>query len=340
MPTIQTLAGPIDFSYTAQELTQAIDVLPNLYGRLNEMNLFPGKGVSTTLVRVSFRNGQVTVLAAEERGSNGSAAKVADENAIYLEIPHIPHMDYIKPDDLQDMLAFNQNPIRMKTFEDAMNERLQAIKNKHSITREYLRMGALKGKIIDGAGNELHDLFERFDIEKVTVDFALDNPATDVIGKTREVARAMETNLQGEVMTSVHALVSPEFFDALTSHPNVEKFYVNWQSANVLAGDPRKMFPFGSMVFEEYNASATLMNGTSGRFIDEGYAHAYPMGTMNTFATYDGPAHDLNMVNMPGAEIYVSPKVLDHGAGIELKSQSNPLPVCARPALLRELVMS
>ncbi|WP_369409707.1 major capsid protein [Wolbachia endosymbiont of Drosophila innubila] len=38
-----------------------------------------------------------------------------------------------------------------------------------------------------------------------------------------EVLRHIEDNLSGEYMTGVHALVSPEFFDALTSHSKVKK---------------------------------------------------------------------------------------------------------------------
>lgn len=339
MPVIQTLSGPINFSYTAQELTQAIDVLPNMYGRLEELNLMPSKGVSTTLVRISRRNGYITVLPVRDRDGAASVGKSSNEDAIYLEIPHIPHIDKITPADLQDMLAFAANPMRPRTFEDALNEKLQAIKNKHAITREYFRMGALKGVIVDGEGSQLHDLYERFDIVKKTVDFELDDPDTNVLEKCAEVLRHIETNLQGEVMTGVRVLNSREFTGKLKSHPNVEKAYANWQAATALSTDTRKAFDFGGLIFEEYNASATLMDGTSGRFIDEGKGHAFPIGTMSTYATNDGPANNIGMVNMPGVEVYVSPKVLDHGEGIELKSESNPLPVCARPELQVELIM-
>tara|TARA_R110002110_G_scaffold64634_4_gene178577 strand:+ start:1407 stop:2426 length:1020 start_codon:yes stop_codon:yes gene_type:complete len=335
---IQTATGPINFAYTARDLTMAIDVLPNLYGRLNQENLFPSEGVSTKLVEVRFRNGYITVLPAKERGNPGSVGKGPDENAVYLEIPHIPHLDYLTPDDLQDMFAFSANPLRLKTQEDALNEKLQALKNKHSITREYMRMCALKGVIKDGAGSTLHDLFERFDIVKKSIDFELDDPETDVKAKCREVSRYIQKNLKGEIMGKTRVKVSPSFYDKFTGHPNVEKFFVNYVEARSLATDEITEFPFGGLIFEEYDATVSLMDGTTEELIADGYGHAYPMGTMNTFRTFDGPAHSMSMANMPGAEIYVSPKLLDHDAGIELKSQSNPLPVVSRPDLIVELV--
>lgn len=337
MPNIVTLDGQINFPFTAIELTQAVDRLPNMYGRIEELNLMPGQGVSTTMVRIDIRDGYVTVLPVSDRDGPASVGKSADRNAIYLEIPHVPHIDKLTVGDIQDMLAFASNPMRPVTFEEKLAEKLQNIKNKHAITREYFRMGALKGKIVDGAGTELHDLYDRFGIVKKTVDFKLNVADTNVHEKCMEVVRHIEENLRGEVMGSVRALVSREFFSALTSHKNVEKFYVNWQAAAALAGDARKGFEFGGIIFEEYNASATLMNGSSGRFIAQGEGHGFPVGTMNTFKTFDGPVNNIGMANMPGVEVYISPKVLDHGEGVELKSESNPLPVCARPELLVEL---
>jgi Phage major capsid protein E len=61
---------------------------------------------------------------------------------------------------------------------------------------------------------------------------------------------------------------------------------------------------------------------------------------MNMFRTFDGPANDLRFVGEVGAEIYVSPKILDHGKGIELVSESNPLVVCRRPEALVQILTS
>lgn len=337
MNAIVTLDGQINFPFTAIELTQAVDRLPNMYGVIEAMNLMPSEGVATTLVRIDLRDGYVTVLPVRDRDGPASVGGSSDRSAIYLEIPHIPHIDKLTVADIQNMLAFASNPMRPVTFEEKLAERLQGIKNKHAITREYFRMGALKGKIVDGEGRELHDLYERFGIIKKTIDFELDDPDTNVRAKCAELKRHHQNNLRGEVMTSAHALVSPEFMDEFTAHPNVEKFFLNWQAANALSEDTRTGFRFGGVTFEEYDATATLMDGTAGRFIGEGDGHAFPLGTANTFKTFDGPANNINGANMPGVEVYISPKILDHGEGIELKSESNPLPVCARPELLVEL---
>lgn len=50
----------------------------------------------------------------------------------------------------------------------------------------------------------------------ISVDFVLGTARTNVQGKVREALRAIEDNLLGEAMTSVHTFVSREFLDKLT----------------------------------------------------------------------------------------------------------------------------
>jgi hypothetical protein len=54
-----------------------------------------------------------------------------------------------------------------------MARHLETMRNKHAITLEHLRMGALKGVILDADGSTLYDLFDEFDITPKTVNFAL-----------------------------------------------------------------------------------------------------------------------------------------------------------------------
>jgi hypothetical protein len=55
------------------------------------------------------------------------------------------------------------------------------------------------------------------------------------------------------------------------------------------------------------------------------------------FETWDVPANDLRNANMIGQEIWVSTEMLRHGGGVEIKSESNPLPICKRIEALVEI---
>lgn len=330
-----------NFAYNAYELTDAIDVLPNLYGKINASGLFATQGVSSRTVRIDRRERQIRVLPLAELDGKPTAGQGSTQDAIFLEIPHIPHVETIKPQDIQDWLSFAQNPVRPKTLEESVAEKLQDIRDRYGITWEWMKLGALKGLITDGAGTTVYDLYEVFDIQQKTVDFDLDNAECDVRSKTYEVARYMEENAKGEIVNGVHAEVSAEFFDKLTGHANVEKYYVNWANAAQLAGgDIRKGFAFGAMVFSEYTGSLPMANGSSARLIAAGDGHAWPTGTRNVFKHYAGPANRLSIANMPGPDIYVSPKVLDHDKGMEFDCEGNPLPICTRPDLLVKITQT
>lgn len=82
-----------------------------------------------------------------------------------------------------------------------------------------------------------NNLYYEFDTAPKTVNFALGTATTDVKKKCLEVLRYIEDNLCGEFMTGVHSLVSPDFFDALTSHSKVKEAYEKWQEGAAFRDD-------------------------------------------------------------------------------------------------------
>ena len=66
------------------------------------------------------------------------------------------------------------------------------MRNKHAITLEHLRMGALKGVILDADGSTLVNLYDEFEIQPKEVSCALGTATTDVKKKCLEVLRHIE----------------------------------------------------------------------------------------------------------------------------------------------------
>jgi hypothetical protein len=194
--------------------------------------------------------------------------------------------------------------------------------------------------ILDADGSELLNLYEAFEIQPKTINFALTTATTDVKKKCLELKRYVEDNLRGEHMTALHALVSPEFFDALTGHAKVKEAYERWENGAALRNDMRTNFVFAGVTFEEYNGQATDMDGTVRRFIAAGEAHCFPLGTLDTFATYFAPADFNETVNTLGAQMYAKQEPRRFDRGTDLHTQSNPLPMCHRPAVLVKLTTS
>jgi hypothetical protein len=334
------------FPYTYTQLTERVDRIPNLYGLVNELNLFPVQGSVSRIVELTYENHTLRVLPAKERGAPATPQLPRTAQSIFIEIPHFPELDLITPQDIQDILIVTDDVKRLTTVDEEVSKRLVDIKANHDVTLEWLRCGALQGTIVDGNSQTLINLYTALGVNQTTVDFALGTSGTDIQSKCAAVWQAVTTNLQGEVMNGIECIVDPVFFEALITHPNVQAFYVNAEQALMLAQLVRKesagnmwgrQFKFGNILFREYYGTAPIKSSptattlTNTSFWSSKTGSAFPTGTRKMFRTYYAPAHDLRFVNQRGQQIYISPKIKDHGEGIELKSESNPLPICRRP---------
>jgi hypothetical protein len=327
--------------FAARALVDSINIVPNTYGRINELGLFPIRGVATTYVEVEYKNGVLNLLRTAERTTRGTAAVRGKREVRIFKVPHIPHLDCIGSEDLQNRIPFGATDA-LDRVQNAVNEKLEDMASKFHITLEALRASALNGVLLDADGSTIVNFFTEFGITEKVVDFDLTNDAANITAKHHEVLRHMEDNLHGETMSSAHALCSPEFFDEYVTHPAVEKAYTYYQSqAEPLKRDVRKGFLHKGILWEEYRGNANYLAADGStinrKFIPAGEARIFPLGTRETFQTYLAPPTALSEVNSAPREdqmVYVTQKRLDHDEGIEFKAQANPLPLVKRPALL------
>lgn len=321
-------------------LTRAINILPNRFGRLNQLGLFKPEPLTTDIVSIEMQNYVIRLLPSRPKGSPGSQSEHGKRGVLTFKVPHIPLEDTIRPEHYAGVRAFG-TATQAETLANVMARFLFENRAKFELTWEHLKWGALKGLIIDGDGvTPLYNLFTEFGIQQKTVNFALSDPETNVQAKCFEVSRHIEENLKGDISSGVRVMVSQEFFDALTSHPNVLKFFLNQSEASQVSGqDIRKGFRFGGLVFEEHLGKAP--NGGTGdiqRFIAEGEGHAFPEGTAATFLNAMAPGDFLETVNTPGVELYAKQKLKDFDKGVDLWFESNVLPICLRPGVLVKVV--
>ena len=326
-------------AFEMAELTKAINLLPNNYGRLREMNIMPVKGVRSRTVIVEMKNGILTLLPTKPVGSPGTVHKMAKRNVRSFVVPHIPHDADILPEEYDGLRSFGSED-DMVALSQLMNDKLQSMRVNHGITLEHLRMGALKGEILDSDGSTIYNLYDEFNITPFEVDFELSDVDTDVKQKCIDLLRHMEDNLLGEAMRGVHVLVSQEFFDALVDHPKVREAYERWRDGELLRTDMREGFNFAGVTFEEYRGRSLDIEGNTRRFIAASEGHAFPMGTLNTFETLVAPADFIETTNTIGQLLYAKQEERKFGRGIDIHTQSNPLPICYRPAVLVKVLTS
>ena len=338
MPTI---INPFDAGgYSLAEMTRAINILPNIYTRLGQLGLFRFEGITQRTVVIEAREGVLSLLPSVPLGAPATVGTREGRTMRSFAVPWIPHNDVILPADIQGVRAIGSGS-EADPLVAVMTRKLTLMRNKHAQTREYMEINALRGIVKDGAGTTLYDYFAEFGIAQQQTDFVLGTAGTKVQQKVRAVLRQIETELKGETITGVRALVSPEFFDKLIGHATVETAYQYYASgAQPLREDMRRAFPFAGILFEEYNASVTLSNGTTERLIPAGEGIAFPMGTIDTFTTYGAPANLIETANTVGLELYARQMTRERGDGIDLLTEASILPVNKRPALAVRLFSS
>ncbi|MCB1378001.1 MAG: major capsid protein [Alphaproteobacteria bacterium] len=339
MPAI---INPFDTGgYTLAEMTEAINILPNIYTRLGEMGLFRFEGVTQRSVIIEQAEGVLNLLPTVPLGGPATVANRDTRSMRSFTVPWIPHDDVITPQDIQGVRGFGVADAA-DPLATVMERKLTRMRAKHAQTREYMEVNALRGIVKDGAGTTLYNYFTEFGLTQLTVDFVLGTAGTNVQGKVRDVLRKVETELKGETMNGVLALVSPEFFDKLISHAKVEDAYKYFSStgAQPLREDTRRRFPFAGLIFEEYNATVTLSSGSTETLVPAGEGIAFPMGTMDTFVTYGAPANLIETVNTMGLPIYARQIARNDGSAIDVKTEASVLPVNKRPRLAVKIFSS
>ncbi len=332
-----------DPAFSLMSMTRAINIVPNQYGMVNDMNLFGLEPVSNNNIGIEFYEGMLNLVPSRPRGGTPTASKTGKRKIRTFPLFYYPLIDTITADELQSVRGFGG--MAPATMTDLMLRKTMAMRAKFDQTREYIKCCALTGKIYDANGSDLLlNIYNEFGITRETVNFNLNVNSTNITSKCRELSRAIEDNLKGEVSTSIFALVSPEFFDGLINHPNVEKFYMNYVGALALIQNQASLrrFTMGDITFQEYRGRASYYDSeteatTTKLFIPEGDGIAFPVGTRDAFSEYCGPANRLDAVNMPGQMLYANQYPSEDGSAITIKMEMSNLALLKRPDLVYEL---
>lgn len=324
-----------DDAFSLVSLTKAVNEQPYVPGRIGALGLFGEEGVSTTSVSVEKLGETLSLVAAGERGAPAPYVKGDKRTLVNFNTIHLPQRSKILADEVQGVRAFGSDS-ELETVQNVVNKRLGKMRNALDATIEYQRIGAIKGQILDANGSTvLYDMFSQFGLSQQTKSLVLGTSTTKVRTKVLEAKRLMEDALGNAMYTGARAFCSPAFFDALTTHDNVEKFFINWQSNETMRQDVRAGFLFAGVLWEEYRGTVGGVD-----FIGSGDAYLVPEGVADLFVTHYGPADYVEAANTIGLPYYAKQEPLPMGKGIDLEAQSNPISLCTRPRAVIKLTVA
>lgn len=317
--------------FTVANLTAAVNKLPAIPGKVGAMGLFDEKGVTSTSVIIDEREGRLVLVPNTSRNDDPAPVKGNKRKRRTFETLHLPISRPLLPSQLQGIAAFGQESATAP-MATVINDHLQDLKNSIETTREFQRVGALRGKLLDADGSVLFDLFDEFSVEQKSVTVALSSAGTNVRKACLDAKRHAESKLGGVMVTGFRSFCGPDWFDAFTDHAKVKEAFAHYQEAqDRLGGDLRSGFTFGGIEFIEYDVTVSGQ-----RFIPADVAQVFPVAR-GVFRLFNAPANYNETVNTLGQPFYSKAEPRKMGKGWDLEAQANPLALCLFPEALVEL---
>lgn len=320
-------------------LTDAINELKFVPGRIAEMGLFTTTSIATTSIAIEKKGSILTLVPPSPRGAPGVTVDKSKRSMLDLRVPKFEINDAIMAEEVQGVRAYGTED-QLETVIGRVAERGAEHSQSMAATTEYSQIGAIKG-VVTYADNSTLDLFGTFGVSQIAeIDFDLDNanPAEGALRKKcAGVIRTIAGELDGLPWSGMaRAFCGDNFFDDILAHAEVRATYKNWPEAQILRegyietnGKSYGAFEFGGIVWENYRGA---VGGTG--YIDSDKCHIFPESVPGLFRSYNGPADYNETVNTLGQRLYVKMWPMPNDKGMNLDVQMNELNICTRPRVL------
>lgn len=336
-----------DDGFSAIHVTETIGDVVFIPQMLNDMGIFEVEPIATTDVGVYKDIETLALVPITERGSPETLPERDSSKLIKLPTAALRQRDRINSHEVQNL--FTAGMTFETGLERAWNEvdkRQRKLIRKLELTREYHRLAALQGKLLDSDGSVYLDYFDKFDyVQAAAISF---NFATLQNGDLREkvstqVIEPMMRALRDRKgpNTYVGALCGSNFFHALLKNPEYREVYKGYQAAQGLLEDKTWKYidAFGVrwMHFMGTDDLSTIAIPTN-------ECKFFPIGAEEVFKEYRAPGEDWAQVNQEdGREFYsvVSPDYrVNMMEWVDVYVRAYPLFACIAPNVLARGVLA
>jgi hypothetical protein len=325
-------------AFSATSMTAAVDKMGYVPSTLQGIpGLYTPVPVSTEDIWIEARSNAPALIKTSPRGAPPAQKSGDNRDARGFKTRRLALGSRITAAELQGVRAFGTSS-ELKTLQVEIARRQMKIKQDFTLTKENMLLGLVQGKAIDSDGSVLYDWATEFNQSigaEIAFDLANASPASGALRKVcMQVPRYISRKLQGLGGNGVKVvgLCSDSFWDALISHPEVEKTYLSYAAAAELRNDVAvawSAFRYGDILWVNYRGTDDQTFG-----VPTDKVKFFPLNA-GIFQFAQAPAERFEFVNTPGQEFYswiVRDKDRDMWADVEMYSY--PLPVCVMPQAL------
>ncbi len=248
------------------ELTAAIERVPYQPDGLEAMGIFDDFPIRTEALMIEQRQGKLVLIQTSDRGAPGAQRTTELRQARAFKCPRLKMEDTVMAREVAGIREFGQESVLMQVQSEVARRFAgpTGLRNNLRYTQEYHKLAAVQGKLLDADGTVIYDWGAEFGITaNPVVAFGL---AANTAGSLRPICnrltRTMKRKAQGSLTPSsrVKALCGDSFFDALVTHTDVEKTYLNWAEAvDLRKGQAFQQFTFADIDWLNYRGSDAVI---------------------------------------------------------------------------------
>lgn len=328
--------------FNVVDFTQTLNLIPNMYGKINRSGLFTNEFVSQDSFQFEVVDSTFEFVQDSLRGERHNVNRGSVRSIKSIYVPHFTLDDAITAADIKGKRAYGSD--QAETLDAVRMRKMEQIRRSWDVSFERAKCQALVDGTVYAPNSTVNiNWYDEFGITRKEVDFELSNPLTNVLEKIEEVVSHTQDNLlSGTELSEVVSYVSPEFFNALINHNTVQEAYKFYSSTQQPLRDRQgvgamdREFMYGGMRFVEYRTA--YANGY--RAIPAKEGRSVPMGINDMFKFVYAPSSKLDMLNTVAEAQYLFEYSDQFNEKILLQSESNFAAVLRRPAAVVRIFTS
>lgn len=286
-----------------------------------------GKGVMGSTIEVPIKKGAGIVLESVSPSAEHLYHEENDAYILTLSLPRFPLETPITASDMNELKSLSDETEQTQALAQKIGEIVGEHKNSFMTTLEFMSVGALFGKVMDGKGNTLFE----FTSGAADIDFKSDK---GLITSFNEVDDALVNELGHEVPYII--LADRSYISGVAARATTEALFDQGQ-AKWINEDGKRVLEVHGVKHIPYTGKYKNAKGEDKQFIATNKGIVIPEST-DVFKLYYGRAnHTEALKKAPVLFFTAAPEPLPKGRGYSILSEMRAIPVCVRPGALIQL---
>ncbi len=287
------------------------------------------KPIMGNIAKLKIKRGGSIVLKSIAKGADRLRKDTKDVYEINIDLPRFGLTAEILAHEMNEFESL-EGEAKVQAVSQRINELMKEHLDDYSTTIEYMSIGALFGKVIDGDGVVL--------FEFTTTDDPVEYKDKDHIDVLDEIDEKLVEELGTEVPYEI--LASASFIKKLAAKAKIAKEFEKGGEASWLDEDGKRILVYNSKKYIPFRASWTDEEGNVHPFIAKNEAVVIPLSEKVYSAVYGRADHTDAFKSAPQLIFASTPEKMENGKGWSFDTEMKLIPYCERPGALIKLKFS